>query len=255
VDADSNWWGSASGPFKPESPDSNLLGTGTRVSPFVDYRDWLVVGPHIPPAPFSLVSPADLDTVRTWRVFLDWTDSSDPDCGGAVSYFIQYSTAVTFASFSEVGPRMATQDTLVVEFVPGRIYYWRIKAVDINGDSTLAVPNFRRFVTYAGGYPTAVGQDPAPPRVFSIRSSAPNPFELATRLEYAVPTKRRVFTTVIDVSGRTVRIIDLGVQEAGYHHVDWDGRTASGTRASAGVYFVQIRAGEDRGSVKLLLLR
>jgi len=222
------------------------------------YNDSLVlrVAPN-PPGSFTLLTPADMDTLSTWRVFLDWADAVVPACSGAVSYYIETDTTNAFSSFRyrTQGPRFSSQDTVVVEFVLGRTYYWRVKALDTHGGSTWATPGFRSFVTYAGGYPSAVESDTQSPREFTIRSCAPNPFDLNTRLNYALPERRKVVALIIDISGRVVRTIEVGERERGYHQLEWDGQTNRGGRAGASMYFALVRAGREERSVKLLLLR
>jgi len=210
-----------------------------------------------PPSPFTLLTPADMDTLSTWRVFLDWADAAVPACPGGVSYYIDTDTTNEFSSFRyrTQGPRSSSQDTVVVEFVPGRTYYWRVMALDTHGGSTWATPGFRSFVTYAGGYPSAVESGTQDPPEFTIRSCSPNPFARNTQLNYVLPERRKVVALIMDVSGRVVRTIELGEMERGNHQLEWDGQTNRGGRAGAGMYFALIRAGREERSVKLLLLR
>ena len=186
---------------------------------------------------------------------MDWINSVDPDCVGPVSYYIQLDTLNTFASAVEYGPRSASEDTLIVEFAPGRTYYWRVRADDANGYTTWASPPYRRFVTYAGAYPTAVESGQSRERVFAARLRGPNPFGNATEIELTLPDRVPVRVRVLDVSGRLVRTIGAETLGAGTHRVEWDGRDDRGVLAAAGVYFMRVQAGGDRASVKCLLLR
>jgi hypothetical protein len=213
------------------------------------------VPPEAPPSPFSLVAPPDGDTVSTWRVPIDWINSVDPDCVGPVSYYVQVDTLNTFVSAVEYGPRSASQDTLVVEFVPGRTYYWRVRAGDAHGDTAWASPGYHRFVTYAGSYPTAVEVDRPPARAFVARLRGPNPFDNATEIEFTLPVRAPVQVRVLDVSGRLIRTVGDENLGAGTHRAGWDGRDDRGVRAAAGVYFLRVRAGDSKAAVKCLLLR
>jgi hypothetical protein len=208
-----------------------------------------------PPTSFNLAVPGDGDTVSTWRVFLDWTEAVDPDCAGSVSYYIQFDSLSSFATAREYGPRAASQDTVVVEFVPGKSYYWRVKAVDGAANITWATPGYSRFVTYAGSYPTAVESDPMARRPISLRFRGPNPFGRAGLVEYTLPTRARVQLRVIDVSGRVVRTILNREESAGEHQVMWDGLDDRGAAAGAGVYFMRLQAGPNQASIKCILLR
>ena len=69
--------------------------------------------------------------------------------------------------------------------------------------------------------------------------SAPGP----TRLE------------VVDVLGRTVRVLHDGEQDAGSHTVLWDGHHASGQPVAAGTYLVRLVAGGQSATVRVTRLR
>jgi len=208
-----------------------------------------------PPTSFDLALPSDGDTVSTWRVFVDWTEAVDPDCAGSVSYYVQFDSLNNFSTAKEYGPRAASQDTLVVPFVPGKSYYWRVKAVDGTGNFTWAMPGYSRFVTYAGSYPTAVESDPLARQPISLRFRGPNPFGSAGRVEYTLPTRARVHLRVVDVSGRVVRTILDREQGSGAHQVEWDGLDDRGAAPGAGVYFMRLQAGPKEASIKCILLR
>lgn len=60
---------------------------------------------------------------------------------------------------------------------------------------------------------------------------------------------------IYDASGRLVRTLADGVMSAGEHHLAWDGRLASGTRANIGVYFCTFRAGTANATTKLFHYR
>lgn len=75
---------------------------------------------------------------------------------------------------------------------------------------------------------------------------SPNPFTGAMALAYAVPGKAaRVQIDVYDLSGRRVRSLVSGVQEAGEYRVRWDGRDERRDRVKQGVYFLRTAVGTD----------
>jgi hypothetical protein len=51
-----------------------------------------------------------------------------------------------------------------------------------------------------------------------------------------------------------VRELVNAVQPAGRYEVQWDGRLANGERAPSGIYFYQLRAGQQTLTQKLLVL-
>jgi len=65
-------------------------------------EDFWVMGPNanVAPDPFSLVSPADGETVETGVPILDWEDAADPNPSDSVLYALYYGTSAVFDSDS-----------------------------------------------------------------------------------------------------------------------------------------------------------
>ena len=95
---------------------------------------------------------------------------------------------------------------------------------------------------------------PIPDR-FHLAQNYPNPFNPTTIIQYELPENIHVRLDIIDVTGRTVRQLVNGPQEAGYQSVRWNGRNATGQQVSAGVYFYRIQAGHYMKTRKMILLK
>jgi flagellar hook capping protein FlgD len=74
----------------------------------------------------------------------------------------------------------------------------------------------------------------------------PQPSSGEVRIAFALPRAGRVRLTVLDVAGREVARLWDGVVEAGMHTARWNGRTAEGGMAPAGIYFVRLVTDERR---------
>lgn len=87
-----------------------------------------------------------------------------------------------------------------------------------------------------------------------IGDAAPSPTFGSTRIDLDLPAGADVGVNVFDAKGRLLR--DLGVRSLprGANQVLWDGRDAKGQRAAAGVYFLQVRAGTQSVTRRVLLL-
>ena len=100
------------------------------------------------------------------------------------------------------------------------------------------------------------GVEPELEAPVSFRALRPRPNPAPGRVTFGLelPSEREVTISIFDLSGRLVRSLPLGRLAAGRHTTTWDGKTASGSRAAAGIYFTRIRAGEfvARGRVVLL---
>ncbi len=83
----------------------------------------------------------------------------------------------------------------------------------------------------------------------------PNPFNLATTISFNLSASAAVDISIIDVSGRRVRLLQRRLLLSGPHEFSWDGRDETGAAAASGVYFCRIIAGGKQHSLKLLLLK
>ena len=99
------------------------------------------------------------------------------------------------------------------------------------------------------------GRSAGTPSRSELRPAAPNPFTGTTTLSYAMAKAGPAELAVYSVDGRRVRTLFTGNREAGEYRLTWDGTTAAGTRAPAGVYFVRLTLGAARMSRTVMLVR
>lgn len=59
-------------------------------------------------------------------------------------------------------------------------------------------------------------------------------------VDYTLPANERIALAIYDATGRTVKVLDEGMQSAGRHRLAWDGRDSKGQLVSAGIYFVRL---------------
>ena len=106
--------------------------------------------------------------------------------------------------------------------------------------------------------PTGVPQDnwtDVPP-VSALHQNVPNPFNPTTTIAFDLARAGHVRLEVFDVSGRSVRVlVDNELPAARNHRVVWDGLDAAGTRASSGVYFYRLVAGDLTATRKMIVLK
>jgi hypothetical protein len=87
-----------------------------------------------------------------------------------------------------------------------------------------------------------------------MESASPNPFSDRTRIAFTLAQAGEVDLSVVDVSGRRVKSLVMGVQTAGRHELSWDGRGDAGQSLPAGAYFVHGRVGSERVQGRIVMI-
>lgn len=94
------------------------------------------------------------------------------------------------------------------------------------------------------------------PEVFALHQNFPNPFNLATMLQFDLPIDSKVTVEIFNILGQRVRqLLDDSDLPAGKHNVRWDGRDHADRRLASGVYVVRMHAAEFVSDRKVMLLK
>jgi predicted outer membrane repeat protein len=86
----------------------------------------------------------------------------------------------------------------------------------------------------------------------------PNPFVGTTTIAFQIPSDAASTTAMLEVfdpSGRLVRTLVNETLSAGSHVVAWDGTNAGGERVASGVYYYQLRVGDQSDTQRVVLMR
>jgi hypothetical protein len=83
----------------------------------------------------------------------------------------------------------------------------------------------------------------------------PNPSRPGTMISYMMGRPGEAKIRVFDTTGREVRTLVDGRQQAGEHSVRWDGRDNAGAQVSPGVYFVRLESLGVTESAKMVIVR
>jgi len=75
-----------------------------------------------------------------------------------------------------------------------------------------------------------------------LKQSSPNPFNPATSIAFALPTRSWTTLTIFDPAGRLVAQPFDRLADAGEYEVVWDGRGDDGATLPSGVYFYQLES-------------
>jgi flagellar hook assembly protein FlgD len=128
------------------------------------------------------------------------------------------------------------------------VVHWPSGVVQIRAD----VPGNRRIVLVEA---QTTGVEDASPPLTRLWPPAPNPSGAITRFRLDVASSRRLRVEVVDLEGRSVRLIADREFEPGRHDLSWDGLDSSGRLAPAGTYFVRVGPNSARQVQRFARLR
>ena len=93
------------------------------------------------------------------------------------------------------------------------------------------------------------------PGTYIVSQNYPNPFNPSTTLRYSMSKGELVNIAVYDMSGRLVKDLLNGYQNAGYNSIQWNATNNQGQSVSAGMYICVIKIGNYNTSKKMLFLK
>lgn len=137
---------------------------------------------------------------------------------------------------------------------------WAVIGIEIKSGGAILSPAISNHSAGPGGgslphaisglnfQPAAVntGQTAALPEKLHLSRNYPNPFNMETTIEYALPQAGPVKLAVYNILGQQVRLLVNETQEAGYRRVTWNGRDDAGKEVTSGVYFIRLNAGQQQ---------
>ncbi len=83
----------------------------------------------------------------------------------------------------------------------------------------------------------------------------PNPSPADTRIALRLPEEGAATLSVLDASGRRVRLLYRGTLPAGDQEIRWDGCDDAGARLAAGVYFLRLEAAQRTETRPIIRVR
>ena len=90
---------------------------------------------------------------------------------------------------------------------------------------------------------------------FELAQNYPNPFNPMTTIRYNLPVNIEVQLEVYNIAGEKVATIVNEFQNAGDHHILWDGNNFNGNLVSSGIYFYRLKAGDFEQSKKMIFIK
>ncbi len=200
-----------------------------------------VDAPVIPDAPV-LVSPENEATDVEDFVFT-WNETDNTD-----SYTLQIAASDNFedvfAEVTDIEDSMADLNEQV-EFEELTTYFWRVRAVNQNGEGEWSAAWSFTTAVY-----TSVDPGDELPAEISLRQNYPNPFNPTTQINYELPESADVRLEVYNIQGQRVAVLENGLQSAGTHTVTFDAQNLA-----SGVYLYRLQVGSTVHIKKMTLVK
>ncbi|MCD6163722.1 MAG: T9SS type A sorting domain-containing protein [candidate division Zixibacteria bacterium] len=187
----------------------------------------------LPPAvPDSISGQYNQDTV-----YINWRFNTEADFRG---YLLYKDTISGFepSVFNQIA-EPETSYYIDTDVDNEHNYYYRIASVDNQDNISDYSEELEIALTDIWNQSGA-----ALPRITSIKTNYPNPFNTSTTIVYSVanlgPIPAEIKISIYDITGRKVRTLLDERRDIGEHNVIWDGRDDYGSECSSGVYFAKI---------------
>jgi hypothetical protein len=208
-----------------------------------------------PPSDFSLISPADGDTITDADIVSDsllqviWHKADDPD--GDIDYYefnmlkddaLVYAKQLTDTSNYIKAPSWEDNGT----------YYWFVVAFDSYGAFSVS-DTFEIYFNRQN--PNSIKGELSIPKVFALHQNYPNPFNPVTTIKYDLPKDTHVKIVIYNIIGREVRTLVNEKQSAGYQQIQWNARDNYGKQVSSGYYIYMMQAGDFHKIHKMILIK
>lgn len=85
---------------------------------------------------------------------------------------------------------------------------------------------------------------------FSLNQNYPNPFNPATVISFNLPSAKQTTLRIFDINGKDIALLLDEVMEPGSHSISFNGEGLP-----SGIYFYELKAGEFRKRMKMVLLK
>ena len=144
----------------------------------------------------------------------------------------------------------------------GRVRVAKLFAGDIDNDgsgdivftsASFAADKPHLYMIEHSGTLGALEENPSIPNKISISQNYPNPFNPETRFQYNIPVDGVVSIKVYDILGKKIKTLVNQWKSAGVHNEIWSGQNDNNQMVSSGVYFYQVKVGDEQITKKMIL--
>ncbi len=214
------------------------------------FDDVAIVEPGEPGTVFGDPSFYDYVVVEGTKDGITWTPI---EAGYDARLYPEWETAFNNGASGTAAMLRAHDMNLLNVFAPGDIVLLRFRLFADPGANGWGwiIDNLR----IQPNAPTSDPGDLPPARDVVLAQNVPNPFNPTTKIDYALPTAGKVTLGIYDVRGRLVRGLVSGVETAGEHSAQWNGRDDRGVAVASGTYLYRLETPAGMRQRRMTLVR
>jgi chitodextrinase len=136
-------------------------------------------------------------------------------------------------------------------------FYYELSAYNTQVNGTLTVDDFviSSPKSSTAAKPEAENLAATPPPTAFVLQNFPNPFNAATKIDFALPHAAEIQLSVFDLTGREVQELTAGALPAGNYQAVWNGKNREGMALGSGVYFLRLRYRAEGNGVWAQIIR
>jgi hypothetical protein len=108
---------------------------------------------------------------------------------------------------------------------------------------------------YSPDSTTSINDDIITPNDIKLYQNYPNPFNPTTIIKFVINKYTDTSIKVFNILGKEIKVLlDKGLT-TGEYKIQWDGKDNKGNLLPGGIYFIQMKAGENQQTIKSVLLK
>lgn len=123
-----------------------------------------------------------------------------------------------------------------------------------SGNQDIWISKFHNCANNSSSKTSAINNPINEPVLYKL-TNYPNPFSSATTISFLFDQSRKISLKIFDLNGRLIRTLANGQMQAGRQEIKWNASDAIGKPVPAGIYLLQIEAGDFKETRKLSVIK
>lgn len=225
----------------------------------LDYNEFKVMASGISGVPLYTYSFTDAEKLAGNQFYALTTDLSG-DNKAEFYVLAYYGTTDNYRQTVKIFD--ITNNSILFEKNDPNYSYSYPTLIDVDNDGYLECAFSKWDYPYVNKYyleiystNVPVNVKPEQPVRFALKQNFPNPFNPSTTINYDLNELQNVELTIFSVTGEKMKTLVNETQPAGNHEVTWNGTDDYNNKLPTGIYFYELKAGNQNFVKKMLMLK